>query len=372
MARTADDAYIGLFMVEQPPDWWLPPGFTLSPKPSVPLQAIDPAGNPCLIYAMPGYRPPPQQVETVAKAIERELGPVPSRGLDPGVYRAVGADRNTPLALINQAILYPLDKAALLLHLASYGIDAAIVGGTQTAARLGWISETSAGQLRRDLDLLAIVLGIEAGRVPEVPSAGLRSAATRMAALSRAAARVSPPIALRAERVGGLPFGRMFRVVDLVQADPALPGAAVQGRTVRSWLTGVRAGQAFDKTQERRYQFNQVYVVKDAGKGYWILDSYGPRDAGLGAGPVSRKFTQLADIQIESARNMLREAHRKYRPGQSFASVPSRPRALLDTTIQGQLWLEVPVQTKPIPATVLATARQLSIKIRDVTGKVYQ
>ena len=168
---------------------------------------------------MPGYRPPPRQVETVAKAIERELGPVPSQGLDPGVYRAVGADRNTPLGLINQAILYPLDKAALLLHLASYGIDAAIVGGTQTAARLGWISETSAGQLRRDLDLLAIVLGIEAGRVPEVLSTGLRSAATRMAALSRAAAKALPPVLLRAERVSGLPFGRMFRVVDLVQTD---------------------------------------------------------------------------------------------------------------------------------------------------------
>ncbi len=316
MATTGDDAYVGLFMLEQPPDWWLPPGFTLTPNPSVPLQATDPAGNPCLVYAVPGYRPSPRQVDTVATIIERELGPVPSQGLGPGAYRAVGADRNTPLGLINQAILWPIDKAALLLHLASYGIDASILGGTQTAARLGWVSETSAGQLRRDLDLLAVVLGNEAGRMPEVPSAGLRTVATRVAAVSRAAAKALPPVVLRAERVGGLPFGRLFRVVGRVEADQAAPAAT--GRTVRNWLADVRVGQAFDRTQAAQYQFNQIYVVKNAGKGYWILDSYGPLDARLGAGPVSRKFTQLADIQIASARSMLQEAHRKYRPGQIF------------------------------------------------------
>lgn len=61
-------------------------------------------------------------------------------------------------------------------------------------------------------------------------------------------------------------------------------------------------------TQADRYNFNQIYIVKDAGKGYWILDSYGPVDAALGVGPVSRKFTQLADIRLESARRMFQEA----------------------------------------------------------------
>ena len=58
----------------------------------VPLQATDPAGNACFVYAAPGYRPSQQQVDTVADVIERELGPLPRGGLDPGLYRFVGAD----------------------------------------------------------------------------------------------------------------------------------------------------------------------------------------------------------------------------------------------------------------------------------------
>ncbi len=371
-AAPGDDTFVGLIMLEQPPDWWLPPGFTLSPNGATPLQATDPAGNACFVYAIPGYQPSQQQVDTVADVIERELGPVPREGLDPSVYRFVSADRDTPIGLINRAILYPIDQAALLLHLASYGIDATIVGSTELAARRGWMEETSAGRLRRDLGLLTIVLGAEAGRAPEVSSAALRTTASRAAVLSRASGGVLSPIVLRAERATGLPFGRMFRVVDLVEADPALPGSAMQGRTVQGWLSRIRAGQAFDRAQARQYQFNQVYIVKDSGRGYWILDSYGPSNPAFGAGPVSRKFTQLADIRIESAASMLQEAYRKYRPGQTFANVPWGPRDLLDATSQGQLWLEVPVQTKPIPGAVLATARQLSIKVRDVTGKVYQ
>ena len=371
-AALGDDSFVGLIMLEQPPDSWLPPGFTLSPNGAAPLQVTDPTGNACFVYAILGYQPSQQQVETVADVIERELGPLPREGLDPSVYRFVGADQQTPIGLINRAILYPFDQAALLLHLASYGIDATIVGGTEVAARQGWMEETSAGRLRRDLGLLTIVLGAETGRAPEVPSAALRTTASRAAVLSRASASVLSPIVLRAEGVTGLPFGRMFRVVDLVEADPAIAGAAVQGRTVQNWLVRVRAGQAFDKAQAGQYQFNQIYVVKDTGRGYRILDSYGLSKQALEVGPVSRKFTQLAEIRIESATSMLEEAYRKYRPGRTFADVPSRPRDLLDTTIQGQLWLEVPVQTKVIPGAVLATARRLSIKIRDVTGKVYE
>lgn len=114
-----------------------------------------------------------------------------------------------------------------------------------------------------------------------------------------------------------------------------------------------------------------MYVVKDTGNGYWILDSYGPQNAALGAGPVSRKFTQPADIKPGSAAVMLQEASRKYKPGMRFADVPSRPDELSGLTISGQLWLEVPVQSKPVPTAVLKAATDLPIKIRDVEGKVY-
>jgi hypothetical protein len=94
-------------------------------------------------------------------------------------------------------------------------------------------------------------------------------------------------------------------------------------------------------------------------------------DAALGAGAVSRKFTQLADVKAESAVAMLREASRKYKPGMRFADVPTRPDELSGQTITGQLWLEVPVQSKLMPAAVLKAASDLSIKIRDIEGKIY-
>ena len=78
-----DDGFVGVFMVEQPQDWWLPPGFTLTPNDSAPLQATDPAGAACLIYAIPGYQPSPEQIDTVADVIERELGPVRPRASTP-------------------------------------------------------------------------------------------------------------------------------------------------------------------------------------------------------------------------------------------------------------------------------------------------
>ena len=176
-AQPPDDGFVGLLMLEQPPDWWLPPGFTLTPNGSAPLQATDPAGAACLIYAISGYQPSPAQVDTVSDVIERELGPVPTRGLDPSIYTLFGADQDTALGLLNRAILYPVDRAALLLNLAGYGIDASIVGGTEIAARRGWMDQTSAGQLRRDLALLTIVLGVEAGRGPAVPTAAVRTGA---------------------------------------------------------------------------------------------------------------------------------------------------------------------------------------------------
>ena len=55
-----------------------------------------------------------------------------------------------------------------------------------------------------------------------------------------------------------------------------------------------------------------------------------------------------------------------------FADVRSRPGDLRDATIQGQLWLEVPIQTKAIPNGILSKASELSIKIRDIEGKVHQ
>lgn len=87
---------------------------------------------------------------------------------------------------------------------------------------------------------------------------------------------------------------------------------------------------------------------------------------------MSFKNTQLADVKVSSATAALQEAYRNFRPGAVIADVPSRPERLVERTLSGQLWLEVPVQAKPVPLEVLATVKQLSIRIRDVTGRIYE
>ena len=135
-----------------------------------------------------------------------------------------------------------MDRAALLLNLAAHGIDATVIGGTEVAGRRAWTDQTSAGQLRRDLALLTLVLGVEAGRALELPTAamlpvGVRTAASRAAARSRAAATLLPPVVLRADPA----TGRLFRVVDVLHADPALPKPASQARIFQNWLQRLRS-----------------------------------------------------------------------------------------------------------------------------------
>ena len=368
-ASDGSDRYVGVFMVEQPDDWWLPPGYTLTPTGGVGGLAESPAGRMCLIYPVPGYRPSPARVDSIASVIERELGPVPMGGMSPAVHEALGMNRPDLLGTVNRTIMAPVDAAVMLLDLAGYGISASVVGVTEGASRAGWLSETSAGQLRRDLNLLALVSTMEASASPAPVLAKARSAQLGVAMAARSAASILPAIVIRFEQRTGLPFGRMFRVFEVVEADELAPGQ--QARTVRKWLARMQAGREFDRSQEARYRFNQLHVVKERGSGYWILDSYGPLDPSLGAGPVSREFTQLADIELQSARRMLREAHYKYRPGRGFADVPSRPNALTDVFIKGKLWLAVPVQSKAVPPQLLAVAKELGIAIRDITGKVY-
>lgn len=45
--------------------------------------------------------------------------------------------------------------------------------------------------------------------------------------------------------------------------------------------------------------------------------------------------------------------------------------ALKDGRLEGELILEVPVQTKPVPQAILDEANKRGIIIRDITGKVY-
>jgi len=187
---------------------------------------------------------------------------------------------------------------------------------------------------------------------------------------AEAAAGAASTLLVRAVRTAGEQFARACAIVDDVIVTATVPTSGTGGPP--AWLVRLRAGRAFDAQRNPFYRFNQIYLLKAKGKGYWILDSYRPFEVtGLTEGPVSRKLTQLASVQISSALEVLNEAYAKYRPGIRFADVPSTPAVLRGKTVAGQLFLEVPVQTLPIPPEILAAARRLNIQIRDVTGKIY-
>lgn len=366
----ADDTYVGLFMVEEQPDWWLPDGYSLTPTGAAPVLAWDPTDTPVNVYPVLGYKPPPERLDSIAEVIGREIGPLGPIGIGPKTREALGMNRTDLLGAVNRAVMAPVDAAAALLDLANYGIDAALVAGPEEAYRAGWIGQNTAGQLQSELFRLSQFLGAEIGRSGGAPSVQVRMAQMRVAAMARGAARVAAPVVLRMEQATGVPLGRVFRVVGLLQADASLPGT--QARTLDAWLVRVRAGKKLELEQLDRYEFSQLYVVSNTGKGFRVLDFYGPKSPAFTAGPVSFKATQLADIKVASANAALQEAYRNFRPGTLIADVPTRPRELTERTLSGQLWLEVPVQNKPVPVEILTTAKRLSICIRDVTGRIYE
>lgn len=141
-----------------------------------------------------------------------------------------------------------------------------------------------------------------------------------------------------------------------------------QGNTKSSkpdWLKRLDAGNAFDDAQAHRYPFNEVYVENPQG-GYHRLDSYNPRTGEI----VSRKFTQLGNIQESSGRAYLNELAAKYAPGARIADVPSSSN-LAGQRLRGRMILEVPVQTTEVPQSLLDAANNLGVLIRDVNGRIY-
>jgi hypothetical protein len=139
-------------------------------------------------------------------------------------------------------------------------------------------------------------------------------------------------------------------------------------KEVPQWLRDQwNRGRAFNKSRSHAYPHNEVYVKKINGNGYNVLDSYNPRTREI----VSRKFTQFSKIKEKTAIDYINEIGRKYEPGTQIANVPSVPKALRGTRLQGDKILEVPVQIKPIPEAILKAARRAKVIIRDVNGRVY-
>jgi hypothetical protein len=135
--------------------------------------------------------------------------------------------------------------------------------------------------------------------------------------------------------------------------------------TWREVIGDWRDGQQFNLDQWNRYEANEVTL--DNGK---RLDSYAHRDD-----IVSRKNSQLADLEPSTALAYLREHGTKYSPGEVISDT-ARARTefphLIGEPLDGRQVLEVPVQDRPVPSGILDRAEDLRIVIRDIAGHIYR
>ena len=144
---------------------------------------------------------------------------------------------------------------------------------------------------------------------------------------------------------------------------------------------------AFNKARAKFYPYNEVYLEApkkaiNLPEGaptkhqYVRLDSYNPHTGEI----VSRKYTQLSEVSEETAIRYLKELSDKYAPGTKIADVPSNISGAnagifkenRGRTLRGQMILEVPMQKKLVPESILKYAQDNDIQIRDINGKIYR
>lgn len=183
-------------------------------------------------------------------------------------------------------------------------------------------------------------------------------------------------------QIGQVNRGELDELVQALDEDPIeflnrLERVSPAGTPL--WLIIMEQGRRFNADNNGRY-LSQVGAVElylgrgpNGGPPYYILDSYIPPNPDIGelGQIVSRKNTQLANVQESTAIGYIKEFTTKYSAGCRIASTNSVPTNLRGQTIEGQLFLEVPVQDAPIPQAVLQAATDQGVVIRDVVGRVY-
>ncbi|RMH34833.1 MAG: DUF4157 domain-containing protein [Nitrospirae bacterium] len=136
------------------------------------------------------------------------------------------------------------------------------------------------------------------------------------------------------------------------------PGGRTEARDI---------GNVFNTLARWGYPMNEVPLRTRAGRLVW-LDSYNPVSGEI----VSRKWIQLGRVDYWRALEVVQELRVKYPSGALVADTPkARALGLANQKIRGQLILEVPPQTEPIPEGVLQYARERGIIIRDTAGRIY-
>lgn len=170
-----------------------------------------------------------------------------------------------------------------------------------------------------------------------------------------------------------LPGGRLVtNATDLADPSNFRPGSFLSPNELRrfsgsrEWLQPLVAGRRFDDYMTPNYPHNQIRL--DYGNGrYVILDSWVP-----GQAIVSRKLTQFADIQPQTARNYIDELVDKYPVGATIRNTPENISAGINgQTLTGRPILEVPPQAGPIPREILEYAHENGVRIIDVNGVDY-
>ena len=208
----------------------------------------------------------------------------------------------------------------------------------------------------------ALILGGKKVLTGKAPTGVIAEGAEGKAALETVAGRRFAPGAASADDPAfSQSVEQLFSEVDV---PPSRGAAATRSRP--AWLDEAERGSAFDKARQFDYPTRELYLDKPGG-GYVRLDAYDPVAGEI----VSRKLTQLGRVQQSTAMGYLNELATKYPPGARIANVPSSG-PLAGRAISGQQILEVPIQTRPIPAAVLSEARRLNVVIRDVAGNVYR
>ncbi|SFB98944.1 hypothetical protein SAMN04489722_101409 [Algibacter lectus] len=132
------------------------------------------------------------------------------------------------------------------------------------------------------------------------------------------------------------------------------------------WIGRMWKGNYFNFIREGFYKrlggFNEVVLA--SGK---RLDSYVP-----GLEIVSRKFTQLGKVSVDTAKGYIDELVTKYPPGELIKETTRNADAIEQggKELAGDMILEVPKQTKKIASEVLEHATDNMVKIRDTAGNI--
>lgn len=129
--------------------------------------------------------------------------------------------------------------------------------------------------------------------------------------------------------------------------------------TWRETLRDMHDGINLNRSQWHRFEANEMRLGNNK-----ILDSYTADHA-----IVSRKLTQLADVEPNTAIGYMKELITKYKPGERIKDGPyariNYPD-LIGEELKGKWVLELPVQRKAIPQDILHFARQHRITINQV------